>query len=159
MDRLGTLKLKKTRVIYNVLTDYSIVVVVGLGSKEATFNEQDELDEKKNNIRLSIATAVNAIRSIDIKNLNEIHLDGCDDPEQVAIGAVIADWQYDELKNQQLKRKPVKFLLADQSNADNLKAFERGVITANIQNVSRRLQETPANIMTPTRYQILFNLF
>lgn len=128
------------------------MVVVGLGSTKADFNEIEELYENKDNVRKAIANAVSAVRELEIKELKEIHFDACDNAEQVAIGAIISDWAFDELKSDSLKRKPVNYVLADQSNAKDVQAFERGSNIANLQNVCRRLQELPANILTPTRY-------
>jgi len=150
----GPLKARKTVVVQKLLPDYPVAVVVGLGSNKATYNEVDELDEKKENIRKAIAAAVAKVRSLDIKELKEIHFDDCEDAEQVAIGAIVSDWQFDELKNEKLRRKPVKYVLADQSNAKNVENFEKGSNIATIQNFCRRLQELPANIMTPTRFAV-----
>ena len=62
------------------------------------------------------------------------------------------DWRFDEFKNDSLKRKPIQFVLADQSNAKDVQAWVKGSEIANHQNAVRRLQELPANYLTPTRF-------
>jgi len=149
----GPLKHSKTRVIQKVLPNYTTVVVVGLGvHKENDFNEAEELFENKDNVRKAISSAVAQVRSLDIEELEEIHFDACNDAEQVAIGAIVSDWVFDELKCEKLRRKKVKYLLADSTNAKDLEAFKVGSTIANMQNICRRFQELPANIMTPTRF-------
>lgn len=75
-----------------VLPDYPVVVVVGLGSVKAAFNELDELHEKKENVRKATASAVSTIRSLDAP-VTEIHFDPCDEAESVAIGAIVSEYR------------------------------------------------------------------
>lgn len=46
----------------------------------------------------------------------------------------------------------MQYVLADQSNAKDVQAWTKGVEIANHQNACRRLQELPANHLTPTRF-------
>ena len=144
------MKLRNTRVLLKVLPDYPVVVVVGLGSIKAAFNELDELHEKKENVRKAIAAAVSTIRSLET-SITEIHFDSCEEAESVAIGAIVSDWRFDEFKSESLKRKPLKFQLADQTNSKDLQSWQVGFSIASFQNACRRLQELPANILTPTK--------
>lgn len=153
VDLLGPLKHKQTRIILKALTDYPVIVVVGLGSSEAEFNEQEDLHEKQDNIRKAIASAIRSLRELD-HQFDEVLLDSCDDAESVAISAIVSDWTFDELKSEKLQRKPFIFNLIDKSNQRDVDAWSRGFCIANMQNVCRRLQELPSNILTPTRFSI-----
>jgi len=148
---LGTLKLNKIRIITKFLSDYPIVIVVGLGSINANFDEIEELNVKKDNIRKAIASAVSTIRSLE-SPVTEVHFDPCDDAESVAIGAIVSDWRFDEFKCENLKRKLLKFSLATSSVSKDLQDWTRGSDIANMQNECRRLQELPANRLTPTSF-------
>ncbi|KAK4337411.1 hypothetical protein RND71_044141 [Anisodus tanguticus] len=148
---LGPLKASKSRVFFKLSSEYPVIVVVGLGSIKADFNEIEELQEKKENIRKAIAVAVNSIRSLD-GEFKEIHFDSCQDAESVVEGAVLSDWRFDELKNEKSRRKPIEFLLADISDSKEVAKWKKGFILSRMQNFCRKLQELPANIMTPTRF-------
>lgn len=54
------------------------------------------------------------------------------------------------MKDKSLQRKPFKFLLADQSN--DVEEFNKGILVGVLQNECRRIQELPANILTPTKF-------
>ena len=51
----------KQRVFYGLDPEYSSVAVVSLGKKDAGFNEQEELDESRDNIRIAVAGKVEDI--------------------------------------------------------------------------------------------------
>lgn len=149
VDQFGPSKKGKCQVFHDLHKDYPIVSVVGLGSQNARFNESEDLDERRENIRSSIATGANAVR--DEPGVDELHIDPCGDAEASAEGANLAIWHFDELKSEKYKKKPVKVELcqfcSDQLTKDG---YQRGATLAQAQNVCRRLAEMPANLMTPT---------
>lgn len=142
-DRKG-----KVEVYHNVREDYPVVAVVGLGPQDAGINDAEDIDERRENIRSSIAVAAKSVR--DHKNVDEIVVDPCGDPEASAEGANLALWNYDELKSEKYKKKVVKVSVLDGGDASVLEGFKRGELLAKSQNICRRLAETPANYMTPT---------
>lgn len=142
-DRKGKVKLH-----YNVHADYPVVAIVGLGSKDAGFNEAEDIDERRENIRSSVAIAAKSIR--DEKNVDEIVFDPCGDAEASAEGANLALWYFDELKSEKYKKKKVKINVLDGGDAKVLEDFKRGETLAKAQNICRRFAEMPANLMTPT---------
>lgn len=149
VNTFGPNKKGKAKVFYNVHPDYPVVTVVGLGNQNAGFNEAEDLDEKRENIRSSIATAAKATR--DEQGVDEILFDPCEDAEASAEGAHLALWYFDELKSDKYKKKQVKIDVFNLSADPNIKqSFERGTKLAKSQNVCRRLAEMPANYMTPT---------
>lgn len=145
----GPSKKGKAKTFYNIHPDYPVISVVGLGSPNAGFNEAEDVDEKRENIRSSIASAAKSVR--DEQGVDEVHFDPCEDAEACAEGAHLALWYYDKLKSEKYKRKVVKIDVFNASGDAKIKeAFERGTKLAEAQNVCRLLSETPANYMTPT---------
>ena len=143
---MGPLGKGKTRVLYDVSATYPIVSVVGLGPVDAGFNELEEVDEKRENIRAAVASGARTLRDLGA-DLDEILVDDCQDAEAAAEGGHLALHVYDELKSENLKKRRVKLSLLNEEAAT---AWQRGVVLATGQNLARRLMETPANKMTPT---------
>lgn len=145
----GPTKKGKAKVFYGLSADYPVVSVVGLGSSNAGFNEAEDLDEKRENVRLSIGSAARVIR--EEQGVDEVHFDHCGDAEAVAEAAHLALWRFDELKSEKYKKKAVKIDVYNPSNDLSVKDnFRIGSVLARAQNVCRRLAEMPANYMTPT---------
>lgn len=146
----GPNKKGKAKLFYKLHQDYPVVSVVGLGSVDAAYNEAEDIDEKRENIRSSIAIAAKGVR--DELGVEEIHLDPCGDAEACAEGANLALWYFDELKAEKYKRKQVKVDLYTEKEPDVKESFEKGVMLARAQNMCRRLAELPANYLTPTAF-------
>ena len=127
-----------------------MIAVVGLGSPDAKFNPQEDVDEAKENIRAAIGSGVNAIRDLDT-NIDLIEVDGVNDAGSAAEGATLANYAFDEYKEEPLRVRRFAIKLA-QSDANLIDQFERGVLLANYQNKCRNLKEQPANMLTPTRF-------
>ena len=136
---------------YNLHKDYPIIGVVGLGAHDAKFNELEELNEARENIRMGIGSGVNALRDLDAK-IDLIEVDPTTDPQSSAEGAHLASYSFDEYKEEVLKAKPVSIKLAQADNASVTEQFQRGVVFAEYQNRCRNLMEQPANMLTPTRF-------
>lgn len=149
VSEFGPAKKGKPKIFYNLHPDYPVVSVVGLGSSDAGYNEAEDVDEKRENVRTSIAIAAKSVR--DELGVDEVLFDPCGDAEACAEGANLALWYFDELKSDKYKKKVVKVGLYQANQDSSVKeAFERGSILAKAQNVCRRLAEMPANLMTPT---------
>lgn len=130
--------------------EHPILAVVGLGPEDAGINELEEIDEKRENIRAAVAAGARSLRDLG-SEVDEILVDDCSDPEAAAEGGVLGLFYYDELKSENYKKRQVKLSPLNNSS-DSLSKWQRGVILANGQNIARRLMETPANLMTPTRF-------
>lgn len=149
VSEFGPNKKGKAKTFYNLHPDYPVVSVVGLGSPDAAYNEAEDVDEKRENVRSSIAIAAKSVR--DELGVDEVHFDPCGDAEAAAEGANLALWYFDELKSEKYKKKVVKVDVYQAAGVSGVKdAFERGTRLARAQNVCRRLAEMPANYMTPT---------
>lgn len=151
VSKFGPNKKGKAKTFYNLHPDYPVVSVVGLGSPDASYNEAEDVDEKRENVRSSIAIAAKSVR--DELGVDEVHFDPCGDAEAASEGANLALWHFDELKSDKYKKKVVKVdVYSEKAGAGVKEAFERGSKLARAQNVCRRLAELPANHMTPTMF-------
>jgi len=146
IDVAGPLGKGKNRIFYELSPDYPIVSVVGLGPVDAGFNELEEVDEKRENVRAAISFGARALRDLGAE-IDEIVIDDCQDAEAAAEGGHLGLHVYDELKSENLKKRRVNLSLLNQDAAAE---WQRGVVLAAGQNLARRLMETPANRMTPT---------
>ncbi|OWK06978.1 LAP3 [Cervus elaphus hippelaphus] len=124
--------------------DFPSVVVVGLGKKTAGVDEQENWHEGKENIRVAVAAGCRQIQDLEIPS---VEVDPCGDAQAAAEGAVLGLYEYDDLKQ---KRKVV--VSAKLHGSEDQEAWQRGVLFASGQNLARRLMETPANEMTPTKF-------
>lgn len=145
------MKFEKTRTFYRLTDTYSIVTFVGLGDKYATFSRRDDLHLDKENIKKAIATGIDAIKKISNK-VTKITLDDCNgNYELVGLTVGLAGYAYkDYVDLKKTDKDNLKFELIYQSDADE-KSYKRGLMLANLQNISRLLSETPSNLCTPTR--------
>lgn len=147
--QFGPNKKGKAKIFYNLHKDFPVVTVVGLGSPDASFNEAEDLDEKRENIRSSMAIAARTVR--DEVGVDEVLIDPCTDAEASSEGANLALWYFDELKSEKYKKKQLEMdVYSDCAGPAVKEAYERGAKLAQAQNVCRRLAEMPANLMTPT---------
>lgn len=142
----GPVSKGKTQLFYDVSTEFPVVVVVGLGSTNASFNELEGLHENHENVRSAVATGARTLRE---QSVDEILVDDCHDAQAAAEGGTLGLYYYDDLKSQKNKKRKVKLTLWN-ANETTTADWERGIIIADGQNLARHLAETPANLMTPT---------
>ncbi|KAL0269238.1 UNVERIFIED_CONTAM: hypothetical protein PYX00_007040 [Menopon gallinae] len=136
-----------TRVFYDLTDDYLAVSVVGLGDSKAGINQEEEINEAKENVRLAAAAGGKALEA---EGINDIEIESLGDAEAAAEGLILQLWKYEELKDKdkQLGVPEVKFKsTGDQAEED---AWNVGQIKAEAQNLARCLTDTPSNIMTPS---------
>ncbi|KAG9509309.1 Cytosol aminopeptidase [Fragariocoptes setiger] len=150
ITKVGPKKKGKARVFYELSQDYPVISVVGLGPNSAGYNEAEDLDEKRENIRSAAAIGARSVRDLDL--VEEIYVEACDDPEASAEGAQLALWYFDELKSEKYKKRQVKinYFAGPDATASCHSAWNKGITLASAQNICRRLSEMPANLMTPT---------
>ncbi|XP_014661551.1 PREDICTED: cytosol aminopeptidase-like isoform X2 [Priapulus caudatus] len=139
-----TLKKGKRRIFYN-LEEYQCVSVVGLGKHGIKFNELEEKDEAKENIRTAVAGGATDLREV---GATSIDIDPCGSAQAAAEGASLKLFSYDELKSEK-SRKPTVAIncYKDFGRAEE---WTKGLLLGDSQNFARRLAEAPANKMTPT---------
>lgn len=150
VSEFGPNKKAKAKTYHSLHADYPVVSVVGLGAPNAGYNEFEEIDEKRENIRVAMAIGAKSVR--DEQGVDEIHFDSCGDAEAAAEGAHLSLYSYDELKSEKYKKKVVKINVYQGEDAATKQAFEKGATLAKAQNICRRFAEMPANFLTPTNF-------
>ncbi|GFY67644.1 cytosol aminopeptidase [Trichonephila inaurata madagascariensis] len=143
-------KILWTSILQDPKISFDCISVVDLGTKEIKDNPLEGIEEKSERVRCAIADGVKALRSCS--DFEEIYLDPCDKPQCAAIGANLATFVYDALKDQSSCRLKSQYRLYqyDKIPKEYITEFEKGVLLAESQNFSRTLMDTPANHMTPT---------
>ncbi|CAG2104682.1 unnamed protein product, partial [Medioppia subpectinata] len=148
---IGPLKKSKCRVFYGLSPSHPVVAVVGLGPNNAGYNDAEEVDEDRENIRTAIAVGARTLR--DIGTIDEIDVDDCGDGVAAAEGSHLILYNYDELKGDSLKKPVIKLNHLNALNDSSAESkWNYGQSLAVGQNFTRKLMETPANLMTPTKF-------
>lgn len=138
------LKKGKTYLFHGLHQDFPSVAVVGLGKKNAGINDQENWNEDKENIRAAVAVGCRQIQDLEIPC---VEVDPCGDAQAAAEGAVLGLHEYNELK--QKKKTAVTPQLHGSAGSE---AWQKGVIYAEGQNLTRYLMEAPANYVTPIKF-------
>lgn len=144
LDSTGPIpKLGQHKVLFKLDPFHTAVVVVGLGNECATYNDQEEIDEMKENVRNAVAIGVQVLQGMKMKT---IFVEGMGSTEAAAEGAALGVWRYQELKN---PNKQINIPRIELKGDCNYTAWQIGLQKAAAQNIARQLCETPANILTP----------
>ncbi|XP_055494548.1 cytosol aminopeptidase [Leucoraja erinacea] len=138
------LKKGRSRLFYGLHQDFSHIVVVGLGDKNAGINSLEQYDEGKENIRAAIAVGCRQLQDLEVPH---VEVDPCGDAHCAAEGSVLGLFEYNELK----KKKKTAVTVKPYGSLEN-EAWQRGVMYAEGQNLARHLMEAPANYLTPTSF-------
>uniref|UniRef100_A0A674CJ91 Cytosol aminopeptidase n=2 Tax=Salmo trutta TaxID=8032 RepID=A0A674CJ91_SALTR len=99
-------------------------------------------DTCKENIRTAIA---GSCRVLQDHSLTHIEVDGCNDSQSAAEGAVLGLFTYDDLKTKKKTRVTTKL-----HGSGCVSGWEKGVLYGEGQNLARYLMEAPANHVTPS---------
>ncbi|CAE1242571.1 LAP3 [Acanthosepion pharaonis] len=149
----------KSQLLFGLDEEFPLVSVVHVGKKGQGFNELEELDEGRENVRAAIAKGALQLRDAD---QTVVFVDPCDDAIASAEGCHLSVHKYDELKPVD-KRKPSMELscyVEHLNSAERTKVkadWELGTIYAEAQNFARLLMEMPSNILTPTKFTEMVN--
>ncbi|XP_014241292.1 cytosol aminopeptidase-like [Cimex lectularius] len=136
-------------VIYNNLgAEFYAVAVSALGQEGLGYNEIECLEECKENIRIASAVGAKALQ--EQHGLPIVMVEGFTNPEAAAEGAILSVWRYQEQKTN-VARKVVEPVLELYDDPDR-ESWDRGMVKGGAQNVARYLEESPANIMTPSKF-------
>ncbi|KDR15938.1 hypothetical protein L798_09865, partial [Zootermopsis nevadensis] len=137
----------KGQVFYNLGSQFPVIAVVGLGLDGADYDEQEDIDEGQENVRIAASKGCRMLQEVGV---SKILLEGMGKPEAAAEGATLGLWLFQEFKNKDKQKKIPQLELYGEENAGERAAWDKGVIKAQAQNVARKLADTPANHMTPT---------
>uniref|UniRef100_A0A182IJ40 Cytosol aminopeptidase n=1 Tax=Anopheles atroparvus TaxID=41427 RepID=A0A182IJ40_ANOAO len=144
MNSCGPVKAGQTRIFWD-LGKYPAVAVAGLGDA-SKWDELDEIDGAKENVRVAAAAAV---RALSANKIGEIVVEDMErHAQQAAEGATLANYKFQAFKSKDKQTPLPTVRFAD--DATGKEEWNRGVIIAEAQNWARLLMETPANHMTPS---------
>uniref|UniRef100_A0A674CI71 Cytosol aminopeptidase n=1 Tax=Salmo trutta TaxID=8032 RepID=A0A674CI71_SALTR len=136
------LKKGKSRIFYGLHEDFPCIAVVGLGRTSLGVCGTEYWDTCKENIRTAIA---GVCRVLQDHSLTHIEVDGCNDSQSAAEGAVLGLFTYDDLKTKKKTRVTTKL-----HGSGCVSGWEKGVLYGEGQNLARYLMEAPANHVTPS---------
>ncbi|XP_014257114.1 cytosol aminopeptidase-like [Cimex lectularius] len=136
----------KTRVFHNLGSEFYAVALAGLGQEGLSYNENETLDECKENIRIAAGLGSMALNK---NGVAKIFVEGFTNTEAAAEGSTLAVWKYQELKHSENRSQESTVDLYDDPDVES---WARGKIKSESQNIARKLEETPANIMTPMKF-------
>ncbi|KAI9577092.1 hypothetical protein GQX74_011172 [Glossina fuscipes] len=129
---------------------YSAVAIVGLGKECLGYNPYEIIDEQKETIRRSVAKAC---MDLALLNTDRIEVESCGHAESAAEGAGLGVWAYQELRRKKDRiAVPTIDLYTTKDEICDIEGFRIGLQKASAQNLTRQLQEMPANILTPTAF-------
>ncbi|XP_055612198.1 cytosol aminopeptidase-like isoform X2 [Uranotaenia lowii] len=139
----GPLKCGETRIYWD-LGKYPAVAVAGLGDS-TKWDEQDEINGAKENVRIAASSGVKALTACKV---GQIEVESLDDAQAAAEGALLANYKFQQFRCKEKQSMLPNVSLAECSPGSD--EWERGSILASAQNWARLLMDTPANLMTPT---------
>ena len=137
------------RIFYD-LEPYAAVAVCGLGYDCLSYNKVEKLDEGREAIRVAAATGVKALQNQ--AELRRIHIESMGDAESAAEGAYLGRHVCQEFKNPSERISQPQLHMHIEKDDCNWDGWRIGTIKAEAQNLTRDLQDAPANIMTPTKF-------
>ncbi|RZF41136.1 hypothetical protein LSTR_LSTR010788 [Laodelphax striatellus] len=137
------LKQGKCRVFYKLHKNHDIIAVVGLGKKSLTYNEMEDIDEKKEAVRIAAATGC---RYLQDAGVTQIYLENLGEPQCAAEGANLGLWFYQGTKSPE-SQVYIPQVIPFEGQSEE---WNKGEILSDAQNLARMLMDTPANLMTPT---------
>ncbi|KAM9398360.1 cytosol aminopeptidase isoform 2-T2 [Salvelinus alpinus] len=136
------LKKGKSRIFYGLHEDFPCIAVVGLGRNSLGVCGTEYWDTCKENIRAAIA---GGCRVLQDHALTHIEVDGCNNSQSAAEGAVLGLFTYDDLKTKKKTRVTTQL-----HGSGCVSGWEKGVLYGEGQNLARYLMEAPANHVTPS---------
>ncbi|XP_055908464.1 cytosol aminopeptidase-like [Eupeodes corollae] len=138
--------LGKGKVFQNVDPEFHSVAIIGLGPEGAEYDSEEVIEEGMENAR--ICAGIGA-RELQLLGCTEVHVDAMEYPEQVAEGASISVYRYQDNKKKKKRMIIPQLCLFESPEVD---AWTRGLFKGEAQNLARKLSDAPANQMTPTAF-------
>ncbi|XP_050527220.1 cytosol aminopeptidase-like [Daktulosphaira vitifoliae] len=131
------------RTFFGLNQIFPYVSVVGLDDGCLGYNETEGIDEKKECIRNAAALGVQSLQNFDVQ---KIFLEDFTSAESSAEGASMGMWAYQDLKSRSTWKNMPKIELHDSCDWTG---WQIGLQKGSAQNLTRQLQEIPANLLSP----------
>ncbi|XP_062561028.1 cytosol aminopeptidase-like isoform X2 [Armigeres subalbatus] len=139
----GPIKCGQTRIYWD-LGKYPAVAVAGLGDA-SKWDELDEINGAKENVRIAASSGVKALSACKI---GRIEVEDMEDAKAAAEGALLSNYKFQDFKSKDKQTTLPAVSLAENANGGD--QWEQGWVLGQAQNWARSLMETPANLMTPS---------
>lgn len=107
------LKLGKKEVFHCLVPDYHAIALVGLGPKDTQFNENENLNVCKENVRIAAAKGCRKLQRLLI---DRIEVDSMGSAEAAAESSILAAWVFQDLKNKKDRMHTSKIFPLDDSD-------------------------------------------
>ncbi|BET01937.1 manganese ion Hypothetical protein [Nesidiocoris tenuis] len=132
------------KVFSNVHPEFLSIAVTGLGHQGIGESNKESLDLCKENIRWASGLGAAVLQDEGIPN---IFVEEFTSAESAAEGAALAVWKYQVHKRKENQIPASKLEIFESDDRDG---WQRGILKAECQNLARKLEETPSNLMTPS---------
>ncbi|KAG4079759.1 hypothetical protein HA402_014890 [Bradysia odoriphaga] len=136
------------RLLFNIEQNFSTIAVCGLGDKCLGYNEEELIDEGKEAIRIASAVGCQKLQEL---NTNKIYVESFGNSESAAEGSSMGLWSYEGQRKDRLYTSQMELYTENNFEYD-MEGWDVGMHKAEAQNLARQLMETPASIMTPTKF-------
>uniref|UniRef100_A0A1B0DQZ8 Cytosol aminopeptidase n=1 Tax=Phlebotomus papatasi TaxID=29031 RepID=A0A1B0DQZ8_PHLPP len=139
----------ESRTFFNIDPFYARVVVAGLGHECLDYSEQEVLDESKEAIRIAAAVGCRELQKLHTANVS---VESFGHAESAAEGAALGIWTNHEFRSLTHTFEPQINLYELEGEDTDRIGWEIGLQKASAQNLTRQLQDTPANLLTPSMF-------
>ncbi|CAB0002230.1 unnamed protein product [Nesidiocoris tenuis] len=131
------------RILLELHPGFSVVAAVGLGPECVSYNELEEMDEEKENIRVASSVGASALQAMGIRS---IMTESFNSAESAAEGAALGVWLFQEMR---AVKRQVQIPSIGLYDSCDYTGWQIGLQKASAQNLARQLAEIPSNILTP----------
>ena len=138
----------KSRSFFNLHKDYPCVTVAGLGDEDVEINRIEEIDQKSENVRIGIGSAIKSLKKYEFNNVS---VDSCGLASASAEGAFLSNYVFEEYKSKKKGNMEIDLLRFQEESCDE-KGWQQGFIAAESQNFARGLMEMPSNYKFPYKF-------
>src|SRR5205085_2694317 len=126
-------RLGECRIFYDIDPLFPIICVVGLGVECAGYDEDEQMDKGKENVRIAAATGCKCMSQF---GLTKLYMEGLGHAESTAEGAALAMWLFQEYKNSKKRKNFTALELYDDTDWTG---WQIGLQKASAQNLARQL--------------------
>ncbi|XP_047128998.1 cytosol aminopeptidase isoform X1 [Hydra vulgaris] len=141
--------LGKTRTFLGLHKDYECITITGLDEEDPKENPNEEVNQKKENIRVAVGAAALELKKLEVKSID---VDSCGDASASAEGINLSLYSFNKFKSEKKDQPTFKMFDADNNNKALFEDWHYGLKVSNSQNFARELMETPSNY----KYPLLF---
>ena len=137
----------QVRSFFNLHAEYPCITIAGLGDVEVQFDKNEGIDQKKENVRIGIGSAIKSLKNNDF---NSALVDSCGAASAAGEGAILSNYVFDKYKSTKKGKMEIDLLRIGKDCDD--KEWQKGQIAAESQNFARALMETPSNYKYPSLF-------